>query len=235
MRLYRSVRDWLDAEPPALADEALRREWAQYLATAPDTQIDHSDVTELLLREVRYLIDSKIDLIKSSDSKAAMQVTVLGGGLGVLSILGASDSVMISAGVSWLLALAAVFILAGAVLDLVCLARGYRYTSHMPRIDVYNSQAVLNNRQMLPRVATSLIEGYVTYSNDLTAVNSQKSRLLKSATIALVVGVMLLVINATWAETHPAHTKSDADCRFSGNAVHCILFRDDHKDRSPSP
>lgn len=143
MRLYRSVRDWLDAEPPGLADEALRQEWAQYLATAPDTQIDHSDVTELLLREVRYLIDSKIDLIKSSDSKAAMQVTVLGGGLGVLSILGASDSAMITAGVPWLLALAAVFILAGATLDLVCLARGYRYTSHMPRIDVYNSQACL--------------------------------------------------------------------------------------------
>jgi hypothetical protein len=162
MRVYGLVREWLDAEPPALADEALREEWAKYLA-----------------------------------------ITVLGGGLGILSVLGASDSVIITAGIPWLLALAALFILGGAVLDLVCLARGYRYTSHMPRIDVYNSQTVLNNPNMRPRVATSLIEGYVTYSNDLTAVNSQKSRLLKSATVALVAGVILLVANAAWAEIHP--------------------------------
>ncbi|MGA8574949.1 MAG: hypothetical protein WB609_04580 [Candidatus Cybelea sp.] len=230
-----NLLEWLNDTPPDVADEALRTDWAEYLTTAADTQINDPRVTELLLREVRYLIDSKIDLIKSSDSKAAMQVTVLGGGLGVLSILGASESVMIAAGIPWLLGPAVFLVVLGAFLDLVCLARGYRYTAHMPRIDVYNSPAVLAKPHMQARVATSLIEGYVTYSNDLTAVNSQKSRLLKAATISLVAGVVFLILNAAWADTRPLRQESTANCRFSGSLIRCILLRDDHTDRSASP
>jgi hypothetical protein len=219
------IWEWINDKPPAIADEALRDSWAQYLDRSGDARINSPEVTELLLREVRYQIDSKIDLIKSSDSKAAMQVTVLGGGLGLLSILGASESIMITSGAPWLLAVAAFFVLAGAVLDLVCLARGYRYTAIMPRIDVYNSQPVLNDPQMQPRVGTSLIEGYVIYSNGLTAVNSRKSRLLKAATVSLVLGIVLLVFNAAWAETHASRAKSAADCRFSEASIHCIMLR----------
>jgi hypothetical protein len=212
---------WLNEDAPPLADQVLRDSWAHYLDTSKDTQINTPVVTELLLREARYHIDSKIDLIKGTDTKAAMLVTVFGGGLGVLSILGASDAVMVTAGLHWLLIPALALILFGAAIDLVCLLRGYRYTESMPRIDVYNSQSVLSKSRMQARVATSLIEGYAVYSHQLTALIVRKTRLLRVASVSLVAGVGLLVANAAWAGLHPP---PPADCHRSAPGLHCGIL-----------
>lgn len=219
IRAIRFAADWLNFSPPPLADEAARADWVTYLETNADAQIDSPEVAELLLREVRYLVDAKVALIKDTDTKASLQVTIFGGGLGVLSVLGASQSVTIAAGAQWLLILAVALILLGAIADLVCLMRGYRYTSEMPRTDVYNSQGVLGNPKMQARVASSLIEGYIEYSHNLTAVSVRKSRLLQVATVCFVLGVMFLLTNAIWAQSHPAWRT--VDCRFSTGAARC--------------
>jgi hypothetical protein len=206
-----------------LAGDEERAFWAQYLATARDTQINTTEVTELLLREVKYLIDTKIDLIKGTDGKAALAVTVLGGGIGVISVLGATQSAMVLSGNPVLLGFAVVFVVVGVVFDLICLARGYRYTSHMPRIDVYNSQVVLDNRHMQGRVGTSLVEGYLEYSNELTALSARKSSLLKTATILLSLGVLCFTVNGALASIHPGRPGSNADCTFSRATIDCII------------
>ena len=227
---------WFNPPAVPIADQKEREQWAQYLETSPDTQIDSPEVGELLLREVKYLIDSKIDLIKTTDTKASTQVTIIGGGLGILSVLGASQSVMITSGVPWLLVLATFLVVLGAGLDLACLARGYRYTSKMPRIDIYNSQAVLRRVSMQGRVATAMIEGYIDYSGELTVINLRKSRLLKLASGVLVGGILCLVINAGWADAHVTKSTSHAACRFSWTSIHCILVPDEHAaDRPPTP
>ena len=97
---------------------------------------------------------------------------------------------MLTSGVPWLLAVATFLIVLGASLDMACLARGYRYTSKMPRIDIYNSQAVLRRVSVQGRVATAMIEGYIDYSGELTVINLRKSRLLKLASGALVGGIL---------------------------------------------
>jgi len=221
IRVARFIVAWLNYLPLPLADANSRTEWVQYLETSADAQIDCPEVAEFLLREVRYLIDSKIALIKDSDTKATLQVTIFGGGLGLLSILGASESAMITGGVRWLLVTAVALIFTGAIADLVCLMRGYRYTSEMPRTDVYNSPGILGNPKMQARVASSLLEGYSEYSHNLTAVSARKSRLVKVATVCLVLGVVFLLINAFWAQSH--RSPRSADCHFSTAGFHCIL------------
>jgi hypothetical protein len=218
-RFYR----WLNTEPVPVASDEERAEWAQYLACDKDARVNTGEVTELLLRELKYLIDTKTKLIKGTDDKASMQVTILGGGLGIISIVGATQSAMVLAGNPLILGLAALLIVAGAILDLGCLARGFRYTSQLPRIDVYNSPAILDSRRMLGRVGTSIVEGYLVYSNALTALTARKSRLLKVATITLSLGVLLLVSNAAWADTHAQKPNSNANCRFSSESINCIL------------
>jgi hypothetical protein len=193
-----------------------------------DAQIHTATVSEILLREVKYVVDSKIDLIKGTDGKAAMQVTILGGGLGILSVLGATRSEIVTAGNPALLGVATFLIVLAAALDLGCLARGYRYTSHLPNIEVYNSREILDNRQMAGRVGSSIVEGYVVYSNELTALNARKSRLLKVATFVVIAGILLLVLNAAWADMHPIQGKSDAACHFSAATINCILEPDEH-------
>jgi hypothetical protein len=220
-----AVRRWFNVEPVPVASDAERADWAHYLKTDKDAQVNATEVTDLLLREVRYLIDTKIDLIKGTDGKAAMAVTVLGGGVGVVSILGATQSALVLASKPWLLGPALLLVVLGVVLDLSCLARGYRYTSHMPRIDVYNSQAVLDDALMAGHVSTSIVEGYLTYSNELTALSARKSRLLEVATILLICGVFLFTINAVWANTHVARASDKADCRFATTSISCIIER----------
>lgn len=220
IRVFRFIVAWLNYPPPPLADDNSRTAWLQYLETNADAQIDSPEVAELLLREARYLIDSKIALIKDSDTKAALQVTIFGG-LGLLSILGASESAMITGGAEWLLVTAVALMFTGAIADLVCLMRGYRYTSEMPRIDVYNSPGVLGSPKMQARVTSSLIEGYVEYSHSLTAVSARKSRLFRVATVCFVLGVAFLLVNAFWAQSHPS--PRSADCHASTGGFHCIL------------
>jgi hypothetical protein len=222
-----TVYRWFNPEPAPVANEGERAYWAWYLGSAKDAQIHTATVAEILLREVKYVVDSKIDLIKSTDGKAATQVTILGGGLGILSILGATRSEMVTAGNPWLLGLATTLIILAAAVDLGCLASGYRYTSGMPTFEIYNSRAVLDNRQMAGRVGSAIVERYVLYSNALTALNARKSRLLKVATYVVIAGVVLLVLNAAWTDMHPSKQKSDAACHFSARTINCILEPDE--------
>jgi hypothetical protein len=224
LRAYR----WFNPKPAPVRDRIERLYWAVYLGSDPDAQIQTASVTEILLREIKYVVDSKIDLIKSTDAKAAMEVTVLGGGLGILSVLGATRSAMVTEGNPWLLGGATLLIVAAAALALGCLARGYRYTSYLPDLEIYNTRDILDDRKMAGPVGSSIIEGYILYSNALTAVNARKARLLKVATIVVVFGILCLIGNAAWADMHSIKPKSDAACHFSTQTINCILEPDEH-------
>jgi hypothetical protein len=217
---FSAIWNWLYPGPKELATDEMRAEWSDYLLKSPDAQVGISKVTELLLREVKYSIDIKIATIRSTEGKAAAQVAVLGGGLGIVSILGAAQTTFAIVGNVWLFLSACVCLVVAATIDVFCIASGY--TEKLPHLDIFNSLAVVSNAQMKGRVGMSLAEGYLDYDSELLAFSLSKARLLKVATAALVAGVFILAANAGWADLHPsAKASTEAKCRFTIDSAVC--------------
>lgn len=80
--------------------------------------------------EARRLVDAKIALIKGSDATATLHVALFATGAGVLSILSTGGFPMFADGAKMLAAVAVVLVLAGVLLDLVCLLRDYGYATN---------------------------------------------------------------------------------------------------------
>jgi hypothetical protein len=215
-----NISNWLYPRPKDLATDEMRAEWSEYLQNSPDAQVAISKVTELLLREVKYSIDIKIATIRATEGKAAAQVAVLGGGLGIVSILGAAQTTFAITGNVWLFLSACICLVVAATIDVFCIASGY--TERLPHLDIFNSLAVVTNPQMKGRVGMSLAEGYLDYDSELLAFSLSKARLLRLATTALVAGVFILALNAGWADLHPAaQSSTNAKCRLTTNTIVC--------------
>lgn len=222
MRLLSDAWKWIVVPSKPLAEDPVRAQWATYLQTDPDAQVDTSEVIELLLREVKYTVDSKLATIRATEGKAIAQVGLLGGGLGIISVIGASQSSLEITGNILLLGLACAALLIAAASDAACISRGH--TELLPQLDIFNAQAIVSDRRMNARVGMSISEGYSVYSNDLTALSMSKGRLLRVATYSLVVGVFLLVANGVWVDTHQSpgqHPLAAARCRISGATIVC--------------
>lgn len=180
----RSAVTWLNYPAPPLTGHALGNGKPELAAS--------------LLPEVRYLVDARAEHVRGLDAKATVQVAVLGGGLVILSSLGAAEPALTKSGTAWLLLPAVVLMLLGAIAALLSLMRGQRRTSVVPFVD--ESAA-----------ADSLLARYWECSYDLAVVAERKSRLLQVATACFIAGVAFLSINTLWAQAHAA--PRPGDCR----------------------
>jgi hypothetical protein len=93
--------------------------------------------------------DTKIALIKGSDATATLHVALFVACAGALSVLSTCGLPMFADGAKVLVAIALVLILAGVLLDLVCLLRDYGYATHS-----YNLSAVGARKSQLVKVAS---------------------------------------------------------------------------------
>jgi hypothetical protein len=215
---------WLTPQPKQLASDQIRAEWFEYLRDSPEAEVESAQVTELLLREVKYSIDVKIATIRATEGKAAAQVAVLGGGLGIVSILGVAQSSFNITGNLWLFIAACVFLLIAAAIDVLCIAAGY--TEKLPHLDIFNSLGIVRSSAMKGRVGMSLTEGYLDYDSELLAFSLNKARLLKTATAALLAGVFVLAGNAGWADLYrKAEPAAQATCQLNSNKINCEVIR----------
>jgi hypothetical protein len=80
--------------------------------------------------------DESLALIKASDATATLHVALFVAGAGVLSILSTGGLAMFSGSVPLLVTLAIVLISAGAIVDLVCLLRDYRYATQPESLSI---------------------------------------------------------------------------------------------------
>jgi hypothetical protein len=104
---------WFQIKPPASSSDETRTEWSDYLKLNPEaSDVNDSTTTDFLITETKYLIMNKIDCIKSIESKASSQASIVGGGLGFLSILGGVQPQLISGKLS-------LFIISGGILLLL--------------------------------------------------------------------------------------------------------------------
>ena len=138
MSIYFLMR-WLLVQPTALADDAFRQKWYTYLRTDPLIRtIRDSTTADFLLSESKYLVLSKIDAIKSTEAKANAQLSIVGGGIGLLSVFGANQSSILPGSIS-IVIVAAVLLFVSIGFNVVCITIGR--TDVLPGIDVYNSEA----------------------------------------------------------------------------------------------
>jgi len=216
---------WLFPLQQDQPSDKVRLAQTRYLQDKPEVRVNSADVADLLLQEAKYLADSKVAVIRATEGKAASQVAVLGGGLGILTVLGPSRAAPFLAGNVGVLVSAAVALAISAIADTACIVYGSMEAMPMP--DVYNTVAILNDSRMKGRVGMAVAEGYFRYCRRLTAFAISKARLLGIATSCLVAGVLLLVGNSIWVVTHqpkePPSSKWQATttCSISGIRLKC--------------
>jgi hypothetical protein len=194
-----------------LASDDVRHQWFEYFTHDPKmVWIRDSTVADLLLAEAKYVIGQRLDTIKTLEGKAATQLGIVGSGIGLLSVFGATQSAPALAHPAEILA-AAAFLLLSIACNLTCISIGR--TDVLPSLDVYNSEELVKSAEMKGRVSTSLTEGYLDLSNDLLRDSRTKGRLQQIATVCFLGGVLVLALNYVLVALHPQVP--------SANAIHC--------------
>ena len=155
--------------------------------------------SEFLLAEAKFVVEKKIDSIKAIESKASAQLCIVGIGLGLFSIFGASQTQVVAGFVPVIVGGAAVLIVA-IVLDLLCVSTGL--VDDLPQLDTYNTHLIVRDKTIKARVSLSLTESYLELASDLTALGRTKGRMQRAATIAVMLGVVALTLNYGWAALH---------------------------------
>lgn len=219
-RLWKQFTPLIPA-PRRVSTDAERAVWANYLQNDPDAKIGTTRVTELLLREAKYLIDSRTAAIRATERKAASQVAILGGGLGIVSVLGVTQTAFAISGSGWVVILALVLLVIAALFDLACIALPAR---DLPHIDIFNSRDIVGDSQMEGPVGSSMVEGYLMYAGELFSLSRGKTNLQIIATVVFGLGVIILASNLVWADTHPhliSGALESANCRFTDHTVTC--------------
>jgi hypothetical protein len=184
---------WFNVAPEKLSNDPERESFFQYFSTDPEF-FAFSDATtsDWLLGEAKSLCAQKIDAIKAYEAKATTQFSIVGSGIGVLTVVGGADLHRIP-GQLWLVAVSAFLLFCSLAANIVCITRGR--IDALPYVDVYNYFKTLRDPRMKARAQYSLIEGYVTVSNDLAATCLRKQRMLAVATTAFVLGLAVVVGN----------------------------------------
>jgi hypothetical protein len=214
------LAQWLWYRPLPLATEEAREEWYQYLRTDVDMRLVRDSTTaDFLLAESKYLVAQKIDAIKTSEAKAAAQLGIVGGGIGLLAIFGPAQSTNLP-GLTTALICGAVMLFLSIAVNLLCISLGR--TDVLPSIDVYNLEKTARLPEMKARISVSLTEGYVDYSSELTGASRTKGRLQKIASFFFVLGVLSLAINYGIKAAHQGPPQpTGVRCEPSGTGFIC--------------
>jgi hypothetical protein len=207
-----------------LADDALREQWYLYIATDPDmSSIVDSTTAEFLLSEAKALVAQKRDAIKNYEGKAASYLALVGGGVGVFSLLAGTDLHPI-VGSPTLLISGAVALLGSLVLDVICIAISNAKRAadgasgsqdESPWLDVFNYAKTVAEPRAKGRIAYSLTEGFLEVANRLSSVIDQKRRVFVLATIAFVIGLVLIALNVFVALLNPNRPKDAGEQRLT--------------------
>ena len=83
---------WFNVAPEKLSNDPERENFFQYFSTDPEF-FAFSDATtsDWLLGEAKSLCAQKIDAIKAYEAKATTQFSIVGSGIGVLTVVGGAD------------------------------------------------------------------------------------------------------------------------------------------------
>lgn len=154
-------------------------------------RLENNETAEFLLAISVDLYERKFASYRALDTKGQTLIALIGAGAGLYAVVGGLSG-SLGVQISPMLVLSAGCFLASLVMLLVSI---HPRSTNLPGITRFNTVGVLNDAAMRPRIAFRLIEAWAARSFELTSKIREKARCIFVATVLIVAGVSLLLVN----------------------------------------